>query len=65
MPMVVVRLVEGRTTEQKRAMVRAVTDALTSTIGCQRKNVHVLLEEMDSMNWGVGGKLPDEEGFTS
>lgn len=65
MPMVVVKLVKGRTTEQKRALIRAVTDALVSTIGCQRKNVHVLLEEMDSMNWGVGGKLPDEEEFMS
>jgi 4-oxalocrotonate tautomerase len=65
MPVVVVKMVEGRTMEQKRALIRAVTDALTSTIGCQRKNVHVLLEEMDPMDWGVGGKLPDEEGFMS
>jgi 4-oxalocrotonate tautomerase len=65
MPMVVVKLVKGRTTEQKRALISAITDALVSTIGCQRKNVHVLLEEMDSMNWGVGGKLPDEDGFMS
>jgi 4-oxalocrotonate tautomerase len=65
MPIVVVRMVNGRTAEQKRDLVRAVTDALVSTINCQRKNVHVLLEEMDSMNWGVGGQLPDEEGFMS
>jgi 4-oxalocrotonate tautomerase len=63
MPIVVVKMVKGRTTEQKRDLVRGVTDALVSTINCERKNVHVLLEEMDSINWGVGGKLPDEEEF--
>lgn len=65
MPIVVVKMVHGRTTEQKRALVQAVTEALVSTIGCQQKNVHVLLEEMNDMHWGIGGKLPDEEGFKS
>ena len=58
MPIVVVKMVKGRSLEQKRELVVRVTDTLVETIHCKRQNVHVLIEEMDKLNWAVGGKLP-------
>jgi 4-oxalocrotonate tautomerase len=58
MPIVVVKIVEGRSLEQKRELVEGITDTLVDTIHCKRENVHVLIEEMDTLNWGVGGSLP-------
>jgi 4-oxalocrotonate tautomerase len=58
MPIVVIKMVKGRSLEQKRELVTGITDTLVKTIHCKRENVHVLIEEMDRLNWAVGGSLP-------
>jgi len=37
MPILQVELLKGRTVEQKREMVRKVTDAITETLNCPSK----------------------------
>ncbi len=55
MPMVEVTLIEGRTKEQKVALMRALTDAVESTIGAPRESVRVVLREVPPEHWAVGG----------
>ena len=37
MPILQVEILKGRTLEQKREMVRKVTDAVTETLNCPKK----------------------------
>ena len=53
-----VKVIEGVFTEsQKREMVRKLTDAMVSIEGENMRAVTwVIVEEVDSGNWGIGGK---------
>jgi len=57
MPVVTVQLWEGRTVEQKRALVRAITDAMVEHAGARPDALHVILQEIPRENWGRAGVL--------
>jgi 4-oxalocrotonate tautomerase len=57
MPTINVQLFEGRTVEEKRAFVKAVTDAAVATLGCSVGSVDILIEDVKRENWATGGKL--------
>ena len=58
MPLVQVKVIEGVFTEaQKRDMVRKLTDAMVSVEGeAMRPVTLVIVEEVKSGDWGIGGK---------
>jgi 4-oxalocrotonate tautomerase len=62
MPLVNVRLIEGVfTPAQKQEMIRKLTDTMVSIEGENlRELTLVVLDEVKSGDWGVGGK-----GFTA
>lgn len=60
MPIINVQLFEGRTPEQKRAFVKALTDASVETLGCSPDAVDVILTEVKKSDWASGGKLWSE-----
>src|SRR6516164_6749977 len=45
---------EGRTTEQKKALYKAIADGLHSTIGLRREDVLINLVEVKKENWSFG-----------
>jgi 4-oxalocrotonate tautomerase len=57
MPLVNVKLIEGVfTPAQKREMIRKLTDAMVSIEGeSMRPVTWVVIEEVKSGDWGVGG----------
>lgn len=55
MPVVRIDLWEGRTLEQKDALIREVTDAIVKSIGVKPDEVVVILNEVSKDHWGVGG----------
>lgn len=57
MPIVQIDMLEGRTVDQKRALVEKVTEAITETANCPASAVTVILREMPKENLGQGGKL--------
>ena len=57
MPFVTIKIIEGRTREQKHNMVKDVTEAISKNIGCQTQSVNVDIIEYKQENIGVGGKL--------
>lgn len=57
MPYVTVKMLEGRTDEQKRALCEKVTEAVVETTGAPAENVVVFIEEMPKNHYGVAGKL--------
>ena len=57
MPTIHVEMFEGRTTEQKRDFVKAVTEAAVATLGCKPESVDIILTDVKKENWATGGKL--------
>jgi 4-oxalocrotonate tautomerase len=58
MPLVQVKLVEGVFSDaQKQELIRKLTDAMVSIEGEPMREVTwVVVEEVRSGNWGIGGK---------
>ena len=57
MPLVTIKIIEGRALEQKRGMVKDVTDAIVKNIGCPPAAVQIDIVEMKQENLSQGGKL--------
>ncbi|MBB1163207.1 2-hydroxymuconate tautomerase [Aquariibacter albus] len=55
MPFAQIYLIEGRTTEQKRAVIEKVTQALQEAVGAPKENVRVWITEVPKENWGIAG----------
>lgn len=55
MPIVNITLIEGRTPEQKLALIKEVTDTVERVLEAPRQSIRVLLHEVPAANWGVGG----------
>jgi 4-oxalocrotonate tautomerase len=57
MAVVTVQLWEGRTLEQKRALVRAITDAMVEHAGARPDALHVILQQIPREDWARAGVL--------
>lgn len=50
-----VTMLEGRTPEQKAALVERLTNAACEQLGAERDDVRVIIYEVPATNWGTGG----------
>lgn len=57
MPTIRVELFEGRTTEQKRALAKALTEATVTTLGGSPEAVDILFYDIKREDWSTGGTL--------
>lgn len=57
MPLVNVHMSGGRTPEQKKALMDAITDAMEEHIGTPRNAVRVWITEMENTDFMAGGEL--------
>lgn len=57
MPVVTVQMFEGRTIDQKRRLVKAITDAMVEHADARPDGLHVVLHEVSKENWGRAGVL--------
>jgi len=57
MPIVTIKLIEGRDVEVKRGLVKDVTDAICKNVGCPPDAVSIDLIEYSNENLAKGGKL--------
>ncbi|PPE70334.1 4-oxalocrotonate tautomerase family protein [Caldimonas thermodepolymerans] len=55
MPFAQIFLIEGRTEEQKKAVIEKVTQALVEAVDAPAANVRVLITEVPKENWGIAG----------
>lgn len=60
MPTLRVELMEGRTPEQKKELVTALTQAVVQTLGSKPESVDILLYDIRRGNWATGGVLWSE-----
>jgi 4-oxalocrotonate tautomerase len=57
MPVVTVQLWTGRTLEQKRRLVKAITEAMILHADAKPDGLHVVLQEVPKENWARAGVL--------
>ncbi len=55
MPTIRVEMMEGRTPEQKTALVKALTQAVVESLGSKAESVDVLLYDIKREHWATGG----------
>ncbi|KRN03755.1 MULTISPECIES: 2-hydroxymuconate tautomerase [Holzapfeliella] len=61
MPIVHIDLIEGRSPEQLKGLVKDVTEAIAKNTGAPQENVHIVLNEMRKDNYSVGGTLKSDQ----
>ena len=57
MPILRVEMFKGRTREQKRLLVRELTDAFVRVCGGKPDAVTIVLVDVDKENWAGSGEL--------
>ena len=57
MPLVNVHMAQGRSPEQKRALMDAITDAMHEHVGAPRESVRVWITEVANTDFMAGGEL--------
>jgi 4-oxalocrotonate tautomerase len=57
MPILQVEILKGRTVEQKRNMVKKVTEAVTEALDCPKEAVRIIIREMEFENFAKAGIL--------
>jgi 4-oxalocrotonate tautomerase len=57
MPFVNIKITkEGATREQKEKLIKGVTDLLADVLGKNPRTTFVIIEEVDTDNWGIAGE---------
>lgn len=55
MPLIQVSLLKGRSEEQKRMLLSALTNAVVESVGGSPSSVRVIINEIEPSNWSVAG----------
>jgi 4-oxalocrotonate tautomerase len=61
MPTIRVEMFEGRTPEQKKNLVKAITAAVVETLGGKPEAVDVILYDIQKSDWATAGELWSEK----
>lgn len=57
MPFVNIKITkEGATAEQKAELIKGATDLLAQVLGKNPKTTVVVIDEVETDNWGIGGE---------
>jgi len=62
MPFAQIYMLEGRTEEQKRAVIEKVSAALVEAVGAPIENVRVWIHDVPKENWGIAGVTAKDKG---
>ena len=57
MPLIRVEMFAGRTDEQKKILVKGLTDSFIKSCGGNREAVDVIITDIEQKNWGKAGEL--------
>jgi 4-oxalocrotonate tautomerase len=61
MPYVNIKITrEGATTDQKAQLIKGVTDLIVEVLGKNPQTTFVIIEEIDTDNWGIAGESVTE-----
>ena len=61
MPLIRVEMFKGRTDEQKKVLVKELTEAFVNTCGGNKEAIKILITEVEESNWSSGGVLTSDK----
>lgn len=61
MPIIEIRILEGRSDEDKERLIQNVTQAVEQSLGAPLQSIRVLIHELPHKHWAVGGKTKDKQ----
>ena len=61
MPFINVKMLEGRTLEQKKELVKAITDVMVNVCNAKADSTMVVIEDIPRDHWAKGGILLSEQ----
>lgn len=61
MPFIHVNMFEGRSVDQKRKMVAAMTEAVVKSLEIKPEAVHIIIHELPRQNFSTAGVLASEK----
>ena len=61
MPIVEVKMLEGRSDDQKRKLVKEITEVICRTIDSTPEKVRVFINEMPKKHYAIGGVLESDK----
>ncbi len=61
MPFVSIKMLEGRTKEQKEKLIKSVSAAVAQVLNIDISNVWTVVEDFPKDEWGIGGVLASEK----
>jgi 4-oxalocrotonate tautomerase len=56
MPFIQVTMLEGRTVEQKHALIRGITEATATALSTDAQRIRIAIYEVSADEWGIGGE---------
>lgn len=62
MPFIEVKMLSGRSDDQKKRLAAAITDAIVDICQSPRDGTMVVIEEYESDHWAVAGQMVSERG---
>ncbi|EON93172.1 4-oxalocrotonate tautomerase [Marinobacter lipolyticus SM19] len=62
MPIAQINIMEGRSDEQKEALIVEVTAAISRALDAPEQNIRVLIQELPRQNWGIAGQSAKKLG---
>lgn len=60
MPVVTIEMWEGRSLEQKRQLVQAMTKAMVDIAGVNPETLHIIIHDVPKSSWGRNGLLSSD-----
>ena len=60
MPLITVQMYEGRTIEQKRELVEAITEAVVRIAKTTPEATQIIITDIPKHNWASAGKLASD-----
>ena len=61
MPLVNIKMFKGRTLDQKRKLVKAITDNMVKILKVQPEWVTIYIEELEMEHWAESGTLHSDK----
>ena len=60
MPYVNVQITKGASRDQKKRIVEEITDTLVTTLDKKPEHIHIVIQEIEDVDWGFAGMLTDD-----
>ena len=60
MPIVEIKMWEGRTDEQKEKLIEGISKVFSDELNVNLSHLHIIITDVSKKNWGLEGKRADK-----